>query len=245
MATFRPDPMRFLTGADAETSRPKAISDPGQGGKFTPNGEVLPFPGNTVLCHIDPASDVHAALCDMQDEIRQSDFGALFTYLPSASLHMTVFQGIAPDERNWPAEIPVEATRDEVTATFRQRLDGQDLPATRRVCARGLYGGHSLTLEGADEIEEARLRATRVSLRELTGLRQDHFDTYTFHVTLAYLLRWLDVAEAADLLSFSDELFARYADRLAVIELGPLELCTFEHMHHFEPVAYLTRAASS
>lgn len=97
MATFRPDPLRFLTGADTELSRPRAISEPAQGGKFTPEGEVLPFPGNTVICHIDPKSDVHAALCEMQDEVQHSDFGAIFTYLPQASLHMTVFQGISPD----------------------------------------------------------------------------------------------------------------------------------------------------
>jgi len=241
MAIFRPDPMRFLTGADAERPRPGAITEPGQGGKFTPTGAALPFAGNTVLCHIDPASDAHAALCEMQEEIRQSDFGALFTYLPPASLHMTVFQGIAPDDRNWPAEIAPEATRDEVTATLQARLQGQDLPERRCVTARGLYAGHSVTLEGVDAIEEARLRATRVSLRDLTGLRPDHFDSYTFHCTLGYLLRWLDGSEAADLLAVSTEVFGRHADRLARIDLGPLELCNFEDMHHFTPVVHLTR----
>ncbi len=244
MATFRPDPLRLLTGVDSEFSRPAAITEPGQGGKFTPVGAVLPFPGNTVLCHIDPKSDVHAALCEMQEEVRRSDFGALFTYLPPASLHMTVFQGIGPDERNWPEGIPQDAPRDAVTAVFLERLSGQDLPEHRHVIARGLYAGHSITLEGVDAIEEARLRATRVALRDLTGLRHDHFDTYTFHCTLGYPLRWLDAAEAADLVAFSDATFARYAARLARIDLGPLELCNFEDMHHFEPVALLSRRAS-
>ncbi|MCK5502245.1 MAG: DUF1868 domain-containing protein, partial [Tritonibacter mobilis] len=63
----------------------------------------------------------------------------------------------------------------------------------------------------------------------------------TFHSTLGYLLRWLDAAEAADLVAFSDEVFARYAAQLARIDLGPLELCNFEDMYHFEPVAYLTQ----
>ncbi|KUP91982.1 DUF1868 domain-containing protein [Tritonibacter horizontis] len=244
MAIFRPDPMRFLTGTSSDTARPGAITEPGQGGKFTPVGEVLPFPGNTILCHIDPTSDAHAALCEMQDDLRQSDFGALFTYLPAASLHMTVFQGISPDERNWPEGLPQDASRDEVTAAFVDRLSGQDLPERRSVAARGLYAGHSVTLDGVDAIEEARLRTTRMSLRDLTGLRHDHFDTYTFHSTLGYLLRWLDASEATDLIAFSDETFARYADRLARIELGPLELCNFETMHYFEPVALLSRRAA-
>ncbi|TNJ44422.1 DUF1868 domain-containing protein [Phaeobacter sp. B1627] len=240
MTTFRPDPMRFLTGASADTSRPRAITEPGQGGKFTPDGAPLPFPGNTVICHIDPASDAHAALCDMQVEVRASDFGALFTYLPPSSLHMTVFQGISPGEQNWPRGIRPEASRDEVTAEFYDRLIEQGLPSHHQVRARGLYAGHSVTLEGADATEEARLRATRLSLRDLTGLRHDHFDTYTFHSTLGYLLRWLDASEASDLISFSDEVFARHRDRLSRIDLGPLELCNFETMHHFEPVAILS-----
>ena len=115
MAVFRPDPLRFLTGADSETTRPRAITEPGKGGKFTPSGAVLPFPGNTVICHIDPNSDAHAALCEMQEDIRQSSFGALFTYLPPSSLHMTVFQGISPDETQWPDGIAEGASRDEVT----------------------------------------------------------------------------------------------------------------------------------
>jgi len=236
MATFRPDPIRFLTGADTELSRPRAISEPAQGGKFTPDGEVLPFPGNTVICHIDPKSDVHAALCEMQDEVRHSDFGALFTYLPPASLHMTVFQGISPDSPVWPEGVPKGASRDEVTSVLKTRLAGHDLPQRRRVRATGLFCGHSVTLEGSTDIEEARLRATRVSLRDLTGLRHDHFDTYTFHITLGYLLRWLDRAEAEDLVAFSNQVYARHAARLSAIELGPLELCSFEDMHHFEPV---------
>ncbi|OIQ32759.1 MAG: hypothetical protein BM562_03105 [Alphaproteobacteria bacterium MedPE-SWcel] len=239
MAIFRPDPMRFLTGASADTPRPRAITDPGQGGKFTPVGAPLPFPGNTVICHIDPASEAHAALCDMQAEMRASDFGALFAYLPPESLHMTVFQGISPDEKNWPQGIAPGASRDEVTAAFHDRLRGQGLPQRHRVAARGLYAGHSVTLDGADDTDEARLRATRLSLRDLTGLRHDHFDTYTFHSTLGYLLRWLDASEAADLIAFSDEVFARHADPLSRIDLGPLELCNFETMHHFEPVAVL------
>lgn len=241
MTIFRPDPIRHLTGADAETNRPAAITEPGQGGKFAPDGTVLHWSGNTVICHIDPRSDAHAALCEMQNDVRESPFGALFTWLPVSSLHMTVFGGVAPDERNWPAGIARGATRDEVTAAFQDRLVGQDLPKSRHVSARGLFAGHSVTLEGADATEDARLRATRVSLREMTGLRPDHFDTYTFHSTLGYLLHWLDAAEAADLVAFSDEVFARYAAQLARIDLGPLELCNFEDMYHFEPVAYLTQ----
>ncbi len=241
MATFRPDPIHLLTGADATTPRPRAITEPGQGGKFAPDGAVLPFPGNTVICHIDPKSDAHAALCEMQEEIRQSAFAALFTFLPPSSLHMTVFQGIGPDEGNWPADLPKGASRDAVTAFFKDCLMGQDLPERRSVTAKGLFAGHSVTLEGVDPTEEARLRATRLALRELTGLRHDHFDTYTFHSTLAYPLRWVDAVEAAELVAFSDAVFAPHAARLARIDLGPLELCNFEDMHHFDPIARLTR----
>ncbi|CUH77775.1 hypothetical protein TRM7557_01575 [Tritonibacter multivorans] len=240
MAIFRDDPFEFLTGQLSDHPVPRAISEPGQGGKFTHDGAVQHWPGNTFICHIAKNSDPHAALCAMQDAMRASDVGALFSWLPPASFHMTVFQGISPDDPVWPVGLPRDLSRDEVTKEFLSRLQDVSVPQHLTPTARGLHAGHSVTLEGKDAAAEARLRGARMALRDATGLHPHGFDTYTFHITLGYPLRWMTAAEAKAVIAASDAAFAAHGAALAEIPLGPVEFCTFENMHHFEPVLRLS-----
>ncbi|WP_232823004.1 DUF1868 domain-containing protein [Oceanibium sediminis] len=238
----RPDPVETLTGRSAGTALPKAISPEGGGGKFDLDGKVRHWPGNTVLCHLDRTSPAHALLAELQDKVRRSAFGGLFTYLPADSFHMTVFQGwspFLPDENAWPEGVPRDATRDGTTDVLRRKFDGLTLPQRFRIRPDGLFGLHSLTVCGADDEEERRLRDARIAMRDASGLVPRDFDSYVFHVSLAYQLRWVDDAMAREMVAFSDELGSAFAAEVPEIEIGPCELCDFENMHHFEPVLYL------
>lgn len=239
MAIFRDDPFAFLTGQLSEQPVPRAISDPGQGGKFTHEGAVQLWPGNTFICHIPKNSTQHAALCAMQDAMMASEVANAFSWLPPASFHMTVFQGISPDDLVWPEGLSRNLSRDEVTEILLERLCGASLPQQLTPAARGLHAGHSVTLEGKDAAAEARLRGARMALRDATGLKPHGFDTYTFHITLGYPLRWFTAAEAKAVIAASDAAFGAYGAALAEIPLGPVEFCTFENMHHFETVSEL------
>ena len=239
MASFRPDPISLLTGQLDQTPGPRAITAAEGGGKFSPDGAVLPFPGNTFLCHLDPTQGAHRALCEMQRAVRQSPVGALFTYLPPESFHMTVFQGVSPDAQVWPEGMARDASPVDVAEVFRTRLTGHPFPETQHVAAQGFFAGHSLTLQGATPGDELQLRQTRAALREATGLHHPRFETYTFHITLAYPLRWMRRSEAEEVVALSDAVFEAHRPALAQIDLGPVELCTFQDMHHFETIATL------
>lgn len=239
MAIFRDDPFDLLTGQLSDLPCPRAISEPGQGGKFAHDGTVQPWPGNTFICHIDPDGPQHAALCAMQDAMKASEVAANFSWLPPSSFHMTVFQGVSPDDPVWPEGLSRDLTRDAVTEALLDRLHSVTLPQHLTPAARGLHAGHSVTLEGKDAPAEARLRAARMALREATGLHPHGFDTYTFHITLGYPLRWLSAGEAQAVIVVSDAAFAAHGAALAEIPLGPIEFCTFENMHHFETVSEL------
>lgn len=238
MIPKRPDPIAFLTGRLSDTPVPNSVLPIGPGAKFAPDGQVLPWPGNTFICHIDPDSAQHHALCQIQDALKASSFTRHFSYLPASSFHMTVFQGIS-NGTDWPAGIPPEATLDEATDQLIQRLDGITLPRAVTARAHGVYGGFGLTLSGASPADEASLRDTRARLREATGIQPDDFTGYTFHITLAYLLHWLDEAEAREVVAVSDALFAQYGAPLDKIQLGAPEFCRFENMHHFQPILQL------
>lgn len=231
MMPTRPDPFETLTRGDAAHPPGVGTAPPV---KFAPDGAVQPFAGNTILCHIDPASDAHAALAELQNALKAGPLAGAFAFLPPSSLHMTVFEGIAP-VGPWPEGVPASTPRNDVSRTLEARLDGLTLPQGARIAASNLHAAHSVTVAGADAAEEAALRRTRSLLREATGIRPAGFDDYVFHITLAYRLRWFAQDEARDLLARSDAAFQEAALRLSSIALGPPEFCDFETMHHFEP----------
>lgn len=215
MPTFRPEPLPYLTGRrHGAGAMPPGISSPGSGGKLTAEGLLLICPGNTMICHIDPESDAHAALVDIQEGLKAGPHAGCFTFLPAASLHMTVFR---------------------VTRVLLDRLDGIELPESRRIRATEVFCGHSMAVDGVGT-DELGLRDTRAQMREATGIDPAGVERYTFHITLAYLLRWLGEDEAREVIALSEALFAENGPRLQDIRLGRIEFCNFEHMHHFEPL---------
>jgi hypothetical protein len=144
-----------------------------------------------------------------------------------------------PRLREWPAGIPVETPRDEISRILLSRLAGLGAPSRVRVRPVELFAGFSLTLEGADAAEEGALRALREALREATGIAPPAFERYTFHITLAYLMSWLDDAAARAVIALGRELHAGFAQEIGEIVLGPPEFCEFEDMLHFERLAVL------
>ena len=239
MATYRPDPLAHLTGELTSAPYPNGISAPDSGGKFTPDGAVLPFPGNTIICHIDRASTAFSALVALQDALKSSRFAQHFAFLPPESLHMTVFQGISGRNGTLPGAVAPGTPRDEVSRILLDRVSGLSLPKSFRVAPRGLFAGHSVTVEGATPEDEGRLREVRNALRAATGLNPPDFDTYTFHITLSYLTGWLTPEVARDLITYSDRLFDEFRVAVPDLELGALEFCEFENMYHFERLALI------
>jgi len=239
MAQKRPDAIDYLTGRLSDRTRPPGIELPNGGGKFTPDGAVQIWPGNTFVCHVDRTSAAYEAIRELQEELKKSVFNRFFTFLPPPSFHMTVYQGLAPGMttgQGWPSDLPEDLTRDEITAHVLKRLAPLDLPMSYRVKVDGVYCGYSLTVVGADETEETALRQTRTALRDATGIQFADFDTYGFHITMAYLIDWLSEKTARELVAFSTELESRFRSAIGPIELGAVEFCNFDSMHHFEPV---------
>lgn len=232
--------LAHLTGRSSGAQHPPSVTAPGGGGKFAPDGAPLPFPGNTFLCHIDPASDAFDALARIQDGLRGLPSARAFTFLPKPSFHMTVFCGVAGiplDTDGWPADLPAGTPLTEVTNHFAERLRDRTGAAGMRVRATRCDLGAAIQLVERD-LESGRvLRRLRDTLRDATRLdREDHL-TYEFHVSLAYQTCWLDAAAAAEYLHALDRIFAASRDGLSDIELGPVEFCEFDTMHSFHPVA--------
>lgn len=110
---------RYLTGALTGGERPDAV-----GRKFTPEGAPLACPGFTTICHVDKSSDAFAALTRAQERLKTGPLASAFAFMPPASLHMTIFEGIIDYSRTrarWPGHLSLDAT---VEARLRTRGRG-------------------------------------------------------------------------------------------------------------------------
>lgn len=244
MSSLPQDAISALTGRRTQHPRPRSITLPGGGGKFSPDGQALPFPGNTILCHIDPRSRAHEALVTFQQQARSAHWAGNFSFLPPSSFHMTVFEGVcmnAAYRNDWPEGVPVEASRDEVSAILLDRLQGLRLPERHVIRPTGIRhkAGIGVIVEGADEAQDASLRATRVLLRDALGIYPADFAGYRFHITLAYMLHWLTDEVARQVSADLDRLLTAFRREIRQIELGPAEFCNFETMHAFTPLSIL------
>ncbi|MDJ1017591.1 MAG: DUF1868 domain-containing protein, partial [Paracoccaceae bacterium] len=97
MSPKRPNEIDHLTGRLSRTVRPPGISLPKGGGKFTTDGAVQIWPGNTFVCHLDRRSEPYALILALQEDLKKSAFQRFFAFLPPPSFHMTVYQGLSPE----------------------------------------------------------------------------------------------------------------------------------------------------
>ncbi|MBF9041489.1 DUF1868 domain-containing protein [Rhodobacterales bacterium LSUCC0387] len=237
----RDEVLARLTGLFGAAA-PQSITAPRQGGKFTPDGEVLRHPGNTFLCHVPTDSPLFAGLCAVQDGLIGSPFADSMVFLPRESFHMTVFCGIsgAPlGVGGWPAGVRRDAGLEDINEIFRERLSGFRLDGPFRVRACGVNGPNSISMEPDGTAEGFHLRGLRDRLRDLTGLPRDDHETYQFHISLAYMLRFLPAEQADALVSLSEDLFARHLAQVEPITFTSVEFCRFETMFRFDPICLI------
>jgi len=237
MTGQRPDPIEYLTGRTRALPYPPGVSAPGGGGKFATDGRVQPWPGNTFICHLRKGSAAYETLLHVQERIRMSPFSGFFAFLPPPSFHMTLFQGVSPGNRpgqGWPDDIAEGTPLTDVTARLDQRIADAVVPETFRLTVDGLFALQSVRMSGADPSEVDALRQARTALRQATRITFPDFDRYTFHITLAYQIHWVSADVARQMIELSDALGAECQQHLGQVELGPIEFCSFETMHHFE-----------
>ncbi|MBO6637144.1 MAG: DUF1868 domain-containing protein [Roseitalea sp.] len=232
--------MSFAEIARADGDRPPRWLDV----RFDTAGHPLRCSGNTMVCHLrDDAG--RAAVSEIAARLAVAPGGDCFAFTAPESWHMTVFNGLlheADCDRGgdfWPTGLSADATDDEADAFMLDRMATVAPPGGPvRMVATGFSGlashGLGIALTPATTGEEKAIRAYRDRLAEATGLvaRPGHAG-YGFHLTLAYLVRWPSVADAAAFDAVQASLAAAIGDLFPPFRLGPPELCLFDHMNEF------------
>jgi len=214
--------------------------------KFEPDGSLRYFPGNCIICHLHPESALYRALLIVYNKFADQPFAPLYTMLPPASWHMTIFEGVCDQIRKsgfWPDDMSSDASLTSCSALFNKKLVKFDLGIEPpfRMAVEGwetLKDGIAVRVVSASAAEESRLRQLRDRLSELLGIRHPTHDTYVFHVSVAYLLRHLNQEESQDIWAFLQD---HRSALPGVFELGAPEFCLFDDVSAYYRQLFLER----
>jgi len=237
---------------DPEQSKP-AVEAPkypsGVPTKFDPDGNVQHFPGNTIISHLSPSepgsSELYESLLVLHDKLKSSHLSHLYTLLPPSSWHMTVLEGVCDKVRNpgrWPDDLSVDTSLEDCTSLYKERLSSFDLqcdPPYRLTIIKfkplntAAIGVH---IEPSTPEENVRLRRLRDRLSKLLHIRAKNHKTYVFHLSVAYMLRFLTEEQDKELTKLLVDHFEGMPKSVCV---GPPEFCTFENMCAFKRLLYL------
>lgn len=212
--------------------------------KFDPNGRVLQFRGNTIICRLSPESTIYQALLGLYDDLQKTGFASLYTLLPPSSWHVTIFEGVCDRIREpelWPRCLTLEEPLENCNSLIVQRLQAFDLRVSPpyRLAIRGLQpltDGVALSVVPASSDEERRLRELRDHLSTSLEIRAPNHDHYSFHISISYMLRILNDEQHKQIMTFLQCYLPKLPQHF---ELGAPEFCTFNDMFTFHRQFFL------
>jgi len=227
---------RFTITGKAKDEQPRHL-----GTRFNAGGEFLLEPGNTVVAHVKRASPSMAALLRLRAALKAMPHASHFAWTPPSSYHMTLFQGTIEFRRKplyWPEPLGLGAPIADTTRFLAGQLNGLPPIAPLRTKLKEITP-LGLVVEGYSAPDERLLRQARDDLAERFHYRHPDHETYTFHITMAYLKEWLPADATEVYVPALAKLTTEFAAEVPFIDLGPAEFCTFNDMNHFEPVLRL------
>lgn len=213
------------------------------GWKFNADGSIRLFPGNTIICFVQPDSVVYQKALWVQEQLQGQPFAHKFALLPPSSFHMTVMQLLCDQTRSaeyWSAKLALDAALEDTDEFFVRTMPAVPAPPGFRMQYWRLktWGDSvGMLLLPADDGERAALAAYRDAVAAATGVRFPDHDSYRFHITLAYQLFALDEAEQDGIETLAARVDETLAESFGIFETGEPELTFFDDMLRFVPAS--------
>ena len=215
----------------------KGYPVPGAEHKFDHNGKPLPYPGCSIISKIPLNSDLFYEIKLLQLKFKDLSPEKAYTYLPETSFHMTLFDCCNVNTVNtpyWPKKIVEDNNYTKIAYVLSKRIKKYIFPDKFDLKLKKLFGGYSMILEGNTKKDEKIIRDYRNKLSDLLGIRFENHETYSFHITLAYILRKLKDDEIKKVIKINFRLLEGFVKKFPIIQIEKSELCTFENMYEFK-----------
>ena len=207
--------------------------------KFDEKGNPLPFPGCTIICNIPLNTDLSDKIISFQKKIENYNPKKTYFYLPPSSFHMTLFDCCnfnTKNTNNWPSNIDPDMDYKDIAIELNKRIQNYIFPEEFNLKLKMFFGGYSIILEPYSEKDEKILRNCRDELSSLLKIKFENHQRYTFHITLAYILRELNQIEIKNLIEFNKKLSLDFIKKFPKITFTKPEMCTFEDMLEFKTI---------
>lgn len=198
--------------------------------------KFLPEEGNTIVCHLDHTAPAASAVLKARERMQALPEADCLLFTPAESLHMTLIEGVIETRRTadaWPADIAKDASIETVTEYLLPRFKAFSPPQPFRVKASGMRAP-GLFLEGATRQDEATMRAWRDALTEPFGYRRTTHESYRFHMTFAYVRRWIPNDLRQHWETELHAILSELVEAAPIIPLTPPAFCRFADMTWFE-----------
>ena len=207
--------------------------------KFDDKGNPLPYPGCTIICNIPLNTHLSDQIISFQKNLEKFNPEKTYFYLPSSSFHMTLFDCCNLNTKNtkyWPTDIDPDMDYKNIAIELNKRIQNYIFPEELNLKLKIFFGGYSIVLEPFSEKDEKILRNCRDELSSLLKIKFENHQRYTFHITLAYILRELNKNEIKSLIEFNKQLSLDFRKKFPKITLKKPEMCTFEDMLEFKNI---------
>ncbi len=164
------------------------------GSKFNQDGTAKKYPGNTVIADVERSNPAYAVIRKLEEELRKGQAGECFIFLPDDSYHMTVIRGLndyVRDKNFWPAALAQDTPMKKVDDYFEERVNKIPMPKKIHMAFDQVrIDEHDVRvcLRPWDCCQEEELQEFRDRVADALGLRLPGHDSYTYHITLAYVL---------------------------------------------------------
>lgn len=215
---------------------------PNVGQKFNEDLSIKRFPGNTIICFVDP--DLHPTIFNeavwAQHRLQAMSCAGKFHFLPPSSFHMTVIELLCDQVREkgyWSKFLPLDMPLEETDRFFIEKFSQIDAPSSFAMTFKQAHHPATLQLEPANGQSAAAIAAFREQMAELLGVRRPNFEGYSFHITLGYNLIELEPAEVDEQSAVFKEISARLGETFGVFETAQPTLTFFDDMGKFVPAA--------
>ena len=207
--------------------------------KFDDKGNPLPFPGCTIICNIPLNTDLSDEIISFQKKIKNFNPDKTYFYLPPSSFHMTLFDCCNLNTKNtnyWPSDIDPGMDYKDIAVELNKRIQNYIFPKEFNLKLKMFFGGYSIILEPFSDKDEKILRNCRDELSSLLKIKFENHQRYTFHITLAYILRELSQIEINNLIQFNKKLFLDFRKKFSKITFTRPEMHTYEDMLEFKSI---------
>jgi len=207
--------------------------------KFDDKGNPLPYPGCTIICNIPLNTHLSDQIISFQKNIEKFNPEKTYFYLPSSSFHMTLFDCCNLNTKNtqyWPTDVDPDMDYKDIAIELNKRIQNYIFPEELNLKLKMFFGGYSIVLEPFSEKDEKILRNCRDELSSLLKIKFENHQRYTFHITLAYILRELNKNEIKSLIEFNKQLSFDFSKKFPKITLTKPEMCIFEDMLEFKNI---------